>query len=143
MSNIKKLRDKFTQESPQKKPEEGADIHYCLFELGPSVVKSERYIFYDRDQKNHQWIKDGEWMRRFEDGAYDVLEIDYDEEHEQISNPRLIKGHSMGKWHKKILNGEIPMGKPARVENSLPEAAAESIRRRDMQEFKEELKKEP
>lgn len=77
-------------------------IQYYLFELGNTVVKMENDLFYERDQKNHEWIQDGEWMRRFYDGGYGVIEIDYDEETEQISNMRAIKG-SWSSWQDEML----------------------------------------
>lgn len=50
-------------------------------------------MWYTRDQKNHTWEYDNSWDRRFEDAQYDVIEIDYDEETETISNRRMIHGY--------------------------------------------------
>ncbi len=79
------------------------ETHIYLFELRETVVKEDAIgIYYERDKENHKWVEDMEWMRRYYDGQYDVIEIDYDEEHERIMNPRAIKGF-WSKWQEDIL----------------------------------------
>ena len=65
---------------------------YYLFELGHSIVKKEGSFWYDRDRKNHLWKYDSSWMARYFDAQYEVIEIDYDEETEQITARRQIPG---------------------------------------------------
>lgn len=73
------------------------EVHYYLFELGNSVVKNQNYFWYTRDRENHSWEKDNSWDRRFFDASYFVIEIDYDEESEKISNRRMLHG-DWSKW---------------------------------------------
>lgn len=56
---------------------------YYLFSLGITVVKYDSFVWYRRDKKKHKWIADRNWMRRFYDVQYDVIEIVYDEENEK------------------------------------------------------------
>jgi len=68
------------------------DVNYYLFELGKTVVKCCGGLWYERDPEKHQWELNMEWDRRFFDGAYNVIEIDYDEDQEMISNRRRVPG---------------------------------------------------
>ena len=67
-------------------------MKYYLFELGYSVVKQEGVCWYRRDRKNHEWVKDMEWLRRYYDAQYDVIEIDYSEAEECITGRKPIPG---------------------------------------------------
>ena len=68
------------------------EMKYYLFALGYTVVKSEGRHWYERDPDLHIWKEDNDWMRRFIDAQYDVIEIDYDEDHERILARRKIPG---------------------------------------------------
>lgn len=68
------------------------EMKYYLFELGYTVVKSDGRHWYERDPDLHIWKEDSDWMRRFIDAQYDVIEIDYDEDHERILARRQIPG---------------------------------------------------
>lgn len=63
-----------------------------LFELAHSVVKEEDGLWYVRDREGHKWTRDQEWMRRYDDAQYDVIEITYDERNEKIVDRRRIPG---------------------------------------------------
>lgn len=65
---------------------------YYLFELAHSVVKEEGCLWYVRDREGHKWDQDQEWMRRYFDVQYDVIEITYDEKDEKIVDRRRIPG---------------------------------------------------
>ena len=65
---------------------------YYLFALGKTVVKVDGPQWMKRDRIRHVWVADFAWERRYYDASYDVIEIDYDEETERISNRREIKG---------------------------------------------------
>lgn len=66
-----------------------------LFRLGFSIVKKdENNRWYKRDRENHIWVEDNEWMRRFIDAQYDVIEIEYVETTERIVYRSTIKGYS-------------------------------------------------
>ena len=78
-----------------------------LFRLGFSIVKTdENYLWYKRDREKHVWVFDNEWMARYIDAQYDVIEVGYDEASEQIVYRAEIKGY----WSAdidKLLNYEI------------------------------------
>lgn len=79
--------DNKTESASTERPPE---THYYLFELGFSVVKQEGIYWYGRDRKNHKWNRNMDWMGRFYDVGYDVVEIDYDEERESITGIRPV-----------------------------------------------------
>lgn len=49
-------------------------------------------LWYRRDKEHHRWIKEQEWMRRYYDAQYDVIEIEYDEEKEEVIKRSRIEG---------------------------------------------------
>lgn len=54
--------------------------------------RKEWKLEYQRDQENHKWILNHDWMARYYDAQYDVIEIDYDESKEFAYAPRTIPG---------------------------------------------------
>lgn len=68
------------------------EIKYYKFELGNTVVMEKDGLWYQRDQENHKWILNHDWMVRYYDAQYDVIEIDYDERKEFAYAPRTIPG---------------------------------------------------
>ena len=67
-------------------------VKYYLFELGYTVVKYDGRSWFARDPELHLWKLDGEWRRRYDDSMYDVIEIDYDEENENIEAAQSLRG---------------------------------------------------
>lgn len=68
------------------------EIKYYKFELGNTVVMEKGGLWYQRDQDKHIWILNQDWMVRYYDAQYDVIEIDYDESKEFAYAPRTISG---------------------------------------------------
>lgn len=78
-----------------------------LFRLGFSIVKKDDHgRWYKRDRENHVWVEDNEWMRRFIDAQYDVIEVEYDEAAERIVYRARIEGYWSVDIHE-LLNYEI------------------------------------
>lgn len=69
-----------------------SDKKYYLFALGNAVVLLQDGLWYRRDKEHHQWIKEQEWMRRYYDAQYDVIEIEYNEENEEVTKRNKIEG---------------------------------------------------
>ena len=63
-----------------------------MFELGNTVVMVENKFWYQRDREKHNWTLNSNWMVRYFDAGYDVIEIDYDEKEEEILARRQING---------------------------------------------------
>lgn len=68
------------------------EIKYYKFELGNTIVMEKDGLWYQRDQENHEWILNNNWMARYFDAQYDVIEIDYDESEEFDYTPRTLPG---------------------------------------------------
>ncbi len=74
----------------------GESMHYYLFEYG-CIVRDDGIFWCQRDRKRHRWILAQGWMDRYLDAAYPVIEIEYDEKNETITDRREIPGYGTNK----------------------------------------------
>ncbi len=65
-----------------------------FYRIMHQVIMVEDGLWYQRDKENHEWVFNQNWMTRYYDAQYDVVEIDYNERDECIEAIRPIPGFS-------------------------------------------------
>ncbi len=65
-----------------------------FYRIENQIVMEKDGLWYQRDRNRHEWVLNHNWMVRYYDAQYDVVEIDYNEDDECIDAIRNIPGFS-------------------------------------------------